>query len=261
MPIFTAAATCFEIPGSLQEGMDENGPTASVRLYCAFVDRWVIINDLLINARVWPYIIGTTFPVIARAASVVPQIEKTTTTGQTFDWLNCEIDVQYGVPKLEDRVTLAEEIVPSAQFITLDPHGYRWGSANGDPLKDEEAPGFQDVTAIWRLTRYRLPNIPAYLDSLYGKCNNATLVPVTLTGYSFAAERVILASWKANRSVNLLLAGASDKWDVTTELAIKRNSWNQYLRGKEGTYQDLYVQGGTRFTPYPLADFSPVVLP
>lgn len=258
MATFTSAATCNEIPGTLTEGMDQSGPTASVRLSCAFADRWTIVNDLLATPRVWPYTIGTYLPVVARSATIVAVQEGTTVTGQTYDWINAEIDVQYGVLSLEDRVTKAEELVPSGQFYTLDPKAFKWGAASGDPLKDDEAPGFQDVTTIWRITRYRQTTIPSFLDTLYGQVNNATLASPTL-GVSYGAERVMLASWKANRSTNLLQAGASDKWDVVTELAIKRNSWNDFLRAKTGTFQSIYLAGGSRFTPYPLADFSAVV--
>lgn len=259
MAVFSPTETCFEIPGTLIESLDQDGPKASVDLLCAWTDRWSLITDLLTTPRLWPYSVGGTyFPCYARSASARPVLSWDSVSDQSYNWEFAEVTVNYGVYDLEDRVVFSEEMVPGANAITLDPHGFRWGAANGDQLRDEEQVAYQDVVTTWRLTRYRLNAIPSFVYPLFGRCNDSTLVSPS-TGQSFAAQRVMLNGWKAEQSRNVIFSGSDGKFDVTVEMLVRANSWNEFIRGNTGQYTKIYLPSGAQYTPYPPDDFSDIV--
>lgn len=250
MATLYSAVDCCEEHATLQEQLGLESGSASVVLRVPWTNRWLLVNDLLGNSRVWPYAPGLR----ATTCAIKPFDSKPTSfEGQTAVYEDALVTVSYS-SKVEENL-IAESIEPNVEFITLDHKRFRWGSdASGDPLSEAEAPGRQKHSLALTRTHYKLePPLPASLLTLPGKCND-TAYASALLGLSFAKETLLFMPSSLSRTITT----AGDRaFDLTLKYAYQPEGWNKYWRAKSKSYEEIYdVEEDEVYKGYPLASFS-----
>jgi hypothetical protein len=168
--------------------------------------------------------------------------------------LEALVTISYST-KITDSIT--EELEPTAEFQTLDHRWFRWGSATGDSLREEEAPGRLQRGFNYTISQVDMtPPLAASYVALIGSVNNAAFTSPRL-GFQFAAETLLYAPPSISRKTN---SAGVVKLDVTRKFTYNPNTWNKFFRAKTGTWDFLYLAGSaTPFKPYPTANLTPVL--
>lgn len=246
---------CAEVKDSADEKYDDDRGvmSASVTLMCAWANRHLLVADVCGSRRPWPGGAAAIVPV-AQTASIKPHPSQGTVASgsQQINYDQALVTINYST-KLADLIS--ESIEPTSEFITLDHRLFRWGSGNGTPLREEEAPGL--LVRGMNLVRNEMDvdegDIIADLFDLVGSVNIAPYVS-SLLNRTFAEGTLLYAPPTINRKVDSLNTA---KYDVTKKFTIKSNDWNAYFRPLTGTYDNIYLAGeGSPFNSYPPADLS-----
>lgn len=234
--------------------------SADVQLKCAWSQRTGILNNILLTPLEWPYQPGNA--IYAVSGSIKPFTgEKGTIDGSGYAWDEALLSVHFETLAVGDdpgggggQVIYSESIEPTAEFLTIPPTDFRWGSATGTALKQEEAPGRLEIGLDYIVTFYKMASVPAWVLTLINKTNNASVVSASL-GVTFGAGTLLFNPPKISRSVSL---GGSGAYTIQTRYTYKASGWNYFYRAETGTYVQMYHKdgGGSPYLNFATADFS-----
>lgn len=246
-----SSITCCEEFGSQQENRTLSDWSPSVVLRCAWSSRHALVADLLGNRREWPH--GTGDKPRAVSASIVPfpSTEVGTITGQSHNYDDALVTVNYSSNVESDLVS--ESLEPTVEFQILDYKRFRWGSGSGDPLLEGEAPGKQLRGLNLVRTFYGLSSLPTEILTGVGKVHNASYVS-SLLGLTFAADTLLFVPPSLNRTIT---TAGSRGWTATVKFVYKPETWNKFWRASSGAYESIYLAGsGSAYESYPPANLS-----
>jgi len=249
MSTIWSTVDCCEVHGTLSENWTGDSFTASVTLKCAWDDRFDLISDLLGNS--YPYLAGWGQPPICNGAGSVPMPTDYEQANQGIDYTHALVTASYTTKEPEELYT--ESIEPIVEFITLDYKRFRWGSPNGDPLLEAEAPGRQMRSCNLVRTIKKAASVPASALTLPGHVND-TAYTSTLLGLTFAVETLLFTPAALTRTID---TAGDTAWDMTLKMGYMPQTWNKFFRAKSGTYEEIYdTQETGAYKSYPLGDFS-----
>jgi hypothetical protein len=229
--------------------------TAQVVLRCAYADRHNVVKEICGGRLPYPNGASGKVPLACQAAIVATQAKGVFSGDQTINSLEALITVTFS-----NQITdaFSESLEPTAQFSTLDHRWFRWGSGSGDPLREEEAPGL--LVRGLNLVRHVYDvqgTFSTDLATLVGSTNQAAYTSAPLGGMVFDVDTLLYCAPVINRKVDSLNV---TKYDIEKKFTYQPQGWNTFFRTKTGTYQQIYLAGGsTPYTPYPLADFSNIL--
>ena len=246
--------------GISEQGMSENfdvdnGSTFQSVLICNWANRDDVASDLLGNAR--PYPRYTASQARAKTASIVPFGGYTIGDGSLQVPLQAKITVTYSrfAEQSGDDI-ISESIEPSAEFLTQNPDNFRWGSAGGDELQPEEAPGKLIIGFDYVQTRYKLASIPATV--LQPGMVNSGVATASLLGLNFPAETLLYVNSLPQRTLSTT---GTAGWNMTSRFSYRENTWNKFWRAKTQTWEEMYTYpAGVVYKNYPLGDFSLILV-
>lgn len=241
---------CAEEHGSASESADhKTGLKASVTLRCAYADRMDLVQDLIGNRRAWPH--GSySEPPVAISTATKPVPGRYTTIGQVCYYEEALVTVNYST---EDKDLISESLEPTSEFLTLDFKRFRWGSVNGDPILEGEAPGriLRGMNLV-RTIHEVDPPIPTSLLSLQGHCNEVAYSSALL-GLSFDTETLLFQPPSLSRQIK---SSGAKAFSLVLKFAFKEQGWNNFWRAATQEYERMYdVENGEYFN-YPRGSFS-----
>lgn len=246
MADFSSAVACSEIHGSRTENGDSNGFKASVKLQCAWADRFTLIDDLISNERTWPGFSAAK----AKQTAITPVPGAYTAAGQECVYTDALVTVNYSTR--DDEELISESIEPTAEFRRLDHRMFRWGSADGELLSEEEAPGMIVRGMNLLRTMHNVAAVPASILTLPGSCNSAAYTS-SLLGLTFAAQTLLFGVNPITRTIKL---SGSTGFNVSVKFSFKAAGWNKYWREETKSYENIYEYGGSVYNAFPTASFS-----
>lgn len=257
MSAWSSTVNCAEENGSQSESYDDERGImkASVQLRCAYSDRHLLVADICGNRRAWPK--GSAGPApLAATASIVP-VQSPDPLGAESDgtivYAEALVTINYTT---EIKDVVSESLEPTAEFLTLDARGFRWGSGSGTQVKDEEAPGVLVRGLNFVRSELDKTTLDADLLSLVGYVNDSP-VTGTILSLTFASETLLYAPPSITYKKD---SAGGTKFDVTKKFTWSQHGWNYYYRAAVGSYQRIYPQGsGTPHYSYPLGDLSPLL--
>lgn len=254
---YWSTVDAVEEDGSRQESFGEQSSEGSITLRCPWANRGALVADILGNRRAYPgWPVGGRIPQ-ASQASIVPAGDKDnwTTTGsnQAFVPNEALVTIRY-TTLVVDLIT--ESLEPTAEFIQLDHKMFRWGAANGDPLKEGEAPGYLLRGLNWVRSKQD-QSTPPGADFLLavGHCNQSS-VTSSLLGFTFDVETLLYNPPTLER---VLKSDGTAKYSYTTKFTYKPEGWNQYFRAKTQTWEKIYIAGSGEYKSYPTTDLSVLI--
>lgn len=176
---------------------------------------------------------------------------------------------EVGAPELIGNDLISEVIEPTAEFLTLDPKGFRWGVVNSenaadtaDALTDQEAPGRLERGLDYIITLFDQETIPAQLFDLSGFVNEQELTARSI-GRTFLPETLLYKGGTPRRTVST--ARGSLAWTITHRFGIRNSGWNRFWRTKTQDYHRIekgILDSNTDeivyvpYNNYPLGDFT-----
>lgn len=250
-----------EVDGSPDENWTFNGLTATVKLLTPWYLRYALTCDILSNRRLYPWIPGSM--ATAREATItpfgpgIPNADK-----MSFDYELALVTFKYiydsHKPEGKDgRGEIASiSLEPTAEFLTVDPTDFHWGSSTGDTLLENEAPGkiVRGIDLVY--TQFEVSAIPIAILALPSCCNNTPLA-IPVIGLTFAAETLLYQPPGIEKRITV---DQKEKWKLTHRLSFKPTGWNKFWRAKTQQYEEMYYKGSsTPYKNYPPASFDPVV--
>lgn len=262
MPVTYSTVACAEVSHSVSENATENGPNARVQLRCAWAVRAALVADIVGNLKEYPRVPGC--KAYAQSASVTPAPGgETILDGQGNIYDEAIVTVNYSQLKTgsgggdtQNGQLFSESLEPSAEFTTLNHKDFRWGSATGDELEPQEAPGKLQIGMDYVLTRYNVTSIPAAILNNVGTVN-ASAISSYLLGLNFAAETALLCPVTPNRQID---ASGTGKWTLPVRFSIKPSGWNRFWRAKTQSYEEIWLADGGVYKSYPLSNMASLLL-
>lgn len=252
MANFSSVIDCAEESNSCNESYDDERGIlkASVQLRCAWSDRHLLVADICGNRLAWPKGAAGQVPLAATAAIVpVETPGSPSASGQEMLYGEALVTINY-TTEIVDIVS--ESIEPYAEFITLDHKWFRWGAADGDVLREEEAPGKLVRGINFVRTELNKTSVAAALITLIGHVNNATVVG-SIINFSYPAETLLFAppsiSYKKDST-------GVTKFDITKKFTYNEHGWNKFYRSNTAAWTSIYVAGGAEYKNYPVTDLS-----
>lgn len=237
-------------------GADGMG-SASVTLRVPWDLRHTVSADVLLNRYLWP---GGGFFGAASRVGIVPEPNSGYTVASgMIAYEFAEVTIEYSSSQADqeeddDGNIFSESLEPHTEFVTQDPRGFRWGSAGGEPLMENEAPGKMTKSMQLVRTLYGLAAIPAVILSLGGTSNDAEYTSAVL-GLTFPEETLLFGDPTMSRSFSR--AGTGDRtWTLILKFLYKKDGWNKYWRAKTNAYESIYHVSGAQHKDYPPGDFS-----
>ena len=248
-----------EQAGSPNESFGEDEFTASRTLICPWSQRHTLLCDLISTQELYPY---NSPGVRARAVSGTAkpfgtlQLDAGGTNVTAYE--KALVTVNYSTKSGDENDAqdlISESLEPNIEFLTCDHNEFCWGSASGDKLKENEAPGRQVRSLDYVFTIYNMPSIPAAVLGLCGCVNNA---PVTaqLLGLTFPTETLLYTPPQLSRTITTDGTGG---WQMQFRFSYRPNGWNKYWRHKTQTWERIYLASGGTYYNYPLGDFTPLL--
>lgn len=203
----------------------------------------------------------TTYPYLpllgafVRSISVAPfKAAITGVSGGLLLYEKALVTVQYSLsdddPQTVDLVT--ESIEPNAEFRTLDFEDFRWGSTDGDVLKEDEAPSQLLRGHDYILRFHRLNAVPVAVIELEGYVNASVFATYTL-GRSYAAETLMFGGGTPSRKIT---SAGVERFTLTERFHFKATGWNKFFRQSTQSYESIYHKTGGIHRNHPLGDFS-----
>lgn len=248
----------YEMDGTAVENFGRESLSASVQLKCPWDQRHEIMYDMIFNRVAWPYLdhdglVATSASAVAFTGSVGVQ------DLYGYEYELALLSIQFATDSREegeDETLYSESLEPTAEFLTIPPTDYRWGSSAGTALKQEEAPGRLEVGFDYVVTRYRLPTIPSWVLTLNGKCNSGSVVSPSL-GLTFASEHLMFNPPAISREVTL---DGDNLYTLQTRLTFRGNGgWNYFWRPETGAYEQIYHKDGGVYKNFIPASFAGVL--
>lgn len=270
----TAVADVAEEHATHDESFGLERTTAKAVLRVAWADRYTLVDDIVGNSRVWPYALeaGRIGP-RATTAGIMPCPGSYVESGQGMIYTDALVTVNYDSnvgtgggssqgsdsdpqdPETENL--FAEEIEPTAEFITLDHKRFRWGAQNGDPLLEQEAPGKLVKGLNLVRTFYKVPPpLPIQiLDAVGGV--NASGESAPILGLSFDKETLLYQPPNLSRTIKT--DGTGFAFTIKMKYSYKPQGWNKFWRSKTQEMEEIYdFETGIVVKNYPLVNFGPI---
>mgnify|MGYP001254033363 CR=1 FL=1 len=170
---------------------------------------------------------------------------------------------EYGTKKF-----ISETLEPTAEFITLDYHDFRWDSKDSTlALSPNEAPGLLQIGCTYTLTKYKQKTFPAAALNMIGKVNSTAITPLTKALKStiiFEPETLLFKGATPNQSQSMDTTD-NDYVDITFTAIYRPNrdakgiakGWNWFWCSDTQTYKQLYrTSSSSAFKPFPSTDMS-----
>lgn len=229
--------------------------SATVTLRCAWADRFTVLEDILFNGGTYPYLPGALM--YAQEGSCVPASGQALNDGEGLTYEHALVTIKYTNDKDDNGSgdIISESLEPHVEFMSLDPAEFRWGSASGDALNAEEAPGRLIVGFDYVQTEYNLVTLPTTIITELGKCNSGTIA-ASLLGISFAAETLLFASATPSRKID---SAGNAKWTLAKRFSFRPTEWNKFWRGKTQSWESIYIAGGSIYRNFPTSGTLPIV--
>lgn len=248
--------SCHEVVGTVVERYDDarGYMTASVTLRCAWADRHALVGEIVGERHAWIKGSASVAP-LAMTAAIEPVVSPGSpgTAQQEVVYSHANVTINYST-LIADNFT--ESLEPTAEFVKLPHYLFRWGAGNGDPLREEEAPGKLIRRINLRRTELNIAVIPPATFTLVGHTNSSPYSSPIL-GRTFGPETLLYAPPVATFKRD---SAGVIKFDLTKNFTINEDGWNTYYRGFTGTYQKIHRAGvGTPHNSYPVSDLSPVL--
>lgn len=250
MAVYSPVITCYEEFGTYKEGASRTGsPTGAVDLRVPWANRHALMTDLLANSRPWPH--GAyTKPPLANSCAIKPFLTTSATDGQTITYDDAIVSVVYNH---EARDLVSETLEPTSDFITLDHRFFRWSAANGEPLKQNEAPGKLRRGLNLSRTLYNVASpLSTQLLTSVGGVNNAEYVS-SLLGLTFPIGTLLFTP--PNLKITVDTTG-TDGFTVAMKFMYRPEGWNKYWRAKSQVYDTIFIVGGSAYKSYPEVSMS-----
>lgn len=261
MPVTYSVIDCSEESHTVRENATENGPTASVQLRCAWLNRAALVADIVGNLKEWPRIPGC--KAYAQNAAVIPAPGQSQTDGQGCVYDEALVTVNYLQLKTDggggDTVNgqlFSETLEPSAEFTTLDHKKFRWSSEDGDKLEAQEAPGRLLIGMDYVLTRFNVDSVPVAILNNVGTVNQGS-VAAQLLGLTFQAETALLMPTTPQRTID---AQGNGKWTLPIRFSIRPQGWNKFWRAKTQNWESIYKVDGGEYKNYPTSNMAAILL-
>jgi len=164
-------------------------------------------------------------------------------------------------------VSIAEELAPSAEFLTLDATNFKWGSALGADLEPSEAPGKLDMTLDYTVSWKNLTVLNPNLLIAGGHVNVADVNPsITINSrlmdIVFEAQTLLMHPPAVTRSWDFVEQVAT--YDMTVRFTYRPNfyggvakGWNWIWRADSGCYEQIWsTKTSAAIKIYETMDFS-----
>lgn len=247
-----------ELDGSPEESASLWGFKAVRRMKTPWADRTSLLTDLLtFPGQVYPFSNewGDAYCVDAQAFGR----GKMGFPGGVPSYEYAEVVARYETPGLSGgsgggNVAVAESIEPLTEFVTLPWEGFRWSSAAGKAISQDEAPGRLEVGFDWVYRRFNVLTVPLSVATLTGNVNNASMISATL-GLTFGAETLLYRPPFIER---VFLTGGSTAVNITYRFSFRVSGWNKYWRAETGQHERMYTAdpGGSQYDNFPLGDLT-----
>jgi hypothetical protein len=258
-PSFDDDVVC-EMHGTVQEDIGPDGCSASVQLMCPWALRHAVARDLLpqvnwplVQRRYWPHGDYAKQP-YAQRVSIKPFEAVGYQAGQALDYDLALLTVQYErMSDTEPEDLVSESLEPTAEFMVQDHKRFTWGSASGDALEENEAPGKLVLGMNLIRTYYKVDIIPPQVLSCFGAVNAQAYTSAGL-GLTFPKESLLYCPPMLERT---LTTEGSDGWNITLKFQVKPDGWNRFWRAKTETWEKIWdTEKEEAHNSYPLKDFA-----
>lgn len=248
MAIFSPVV-CSELHNTASESWSVSGRDCSVTLRCAWVNRFALIEDLLVNRRPWPYGSYANYPV-ATACGLAPLPSAGVADVQGYAYSDAHVNVSYSSAG-EETTLISETLEPTAEFMQLDYKQFLW--ENGDSLLEGEAPGkiVRGMQLSRELFQVALP-LDASILTLPGSVNHAAYAS-SLLGLTFAAETLMFTPPTLSRTITTLGSSAAN---ISLKFVWNPEGWNTFWRAKTQAYSRMLDFSENPYNNYPLKDYS-----
>ncbi len=241
-----------EVQGSLSEIFSEDGITCAVQLLCPYDLRHDVVADIVGAREFWPHGSFTKRP-FAVSAGIVPFDAKTSGNGQLLVYEKALVTVNYERKKKDPDQIASESFEGTCEFQTLDHKPFLWTDADGDPLSEAEAPGFQVRGLNIVRTIYNMSSVPAAVLSCMGGVNDEPYVS-SLLGMTFPEETMLYHPPSGDKTTD---TSGSDGTNLTIRFGIHPVSWNKFWRSKTNAWERIFdSRTGAEHKNYPLVDMS-----
>jgi hypothetical protein len=263
MANYSNTVVCCEEHGTKSEKISEDVTNCQVTLRCAWASRFALVADIVGNSRAWPYLGAWTRPPLARSFSIVGDEALASTVGQSLEYIDALVTVDYdntteaGEDTENPETIVNESIEPNQEFQTLDYRKFKWTDAAGDPLMEAEAPGrpLFSLFLVRNIVKWNPPLPISILDKI-GCVNEAAYVSARL-GLTFAIGTLLYVPSPLSHAIT---TEGSQAWNVTLKFAYKKEGWNKFWRAKTSTYEPIWhSEAAAEYLHYPEEDLSPLL--
>ncbi len=223
------------------------------QLICAWSDRVTLLEeiDTWPNNK-WPYPDGPSDALADRVATEGIG-KQTNASGTTAEYAQARLKVRYtnsGPVGFNNGATLiSERMEVATQTHATDEEWFRWDNNAGQPLSFGEAPVLIEDNLVYVVQFHRALAVPNATISRMGTVNS-NVVGTWLLGLSFAAETL---KYKGASILTKHTLGRLLTYDVTYRYRYRSVGWNVFWRASTASYEPIYLAGGARYRPYPLA--------
>jgi hypothetical protein len=248
-----SSVSCAEELGTVSERFDlEKGLEASVTLRCAWSSKDALVQDLLLNHRVWPN--ASVSSCLARSASVQQAMSVGAVSGQHNIVADALVTVNYSTKQSPGATFITETFEPSVEFQTLDYKRFRW-IGDAAPLLEGEAPGRQvrRFKLVRKMFELAAPLTADFITHI-GAVNEDAYVS-SILGLTFDPE-VLLFEHPEFEKVSK--SNGTEAYNVTVHMAGKPEGWNVYWRAKSQAYEVIVDVNDplTAILNYPIEDMT-----
>jgi len=249
MSIYSPSYEVWEEHNTVSETWDVSNRGANVTLRCNWSDRHDVAAEMLGLQVPFPHGNGASAPV-CQSIGITPAGNEGEVVGQSITYKHALLNVTYGYNVVD---LVSESLEPTAEFLTQDYRGFRWGGPFGDVLQEGEAPGKLVRGLVLNRTIYNVaPPLPTSLLTLPGYCNSAPYFS-SLLGLAFDSETLLFGTPTMDRTIR---TDGSDGFTLNLAFTHKATGWNRYWRAKTQSYQRIYTAGGSEYYNHPPGNFS-----
>jgi len=251
-----SSIACCEEHTQISETFSRKGEqSATATLRVAWNLRHNLIYDLLQTPRLYPH-----NPLMwAVNCSATPWDSAPIQDGQGNQYTDALVVVNYS-NVLDDNNNqgssgqlYSESIEPNVENMTLDHTRFRWSSASGDVLRENEAPTRPLYSIALTRTLYKIPTaLPGDVLSLIGKCNSDSYFSTAL-GLNFGAETLLCLPTSSSKSVT---SQGDPGYDVVFKFAYKPETWNKFWRAGSQSYEGIFLSDGNEYKNFPSTSFG-----